>query len=252
MPMAEFERYLATLRPLMDGEEVDVTFRGKTAPARHLMPDDGFVRFDPRIPLYVSAFGPRALGIAARHGDGLITSAPPEPAAIAALRQRLTQAADDAGRTITRESFPIATLTTMLVLEPGEDLTSERVRRQTGAFAIAGLHYTYEQVTQFGRRPPEYLADIWDDYVAMLDSTPPERRHLRIHEGHNCWVTPEEEQFVIPELIERSCIVGTADELVRKMHALDEAGLDQIVILPPLEEKEDVIASVAEHVLPRL
>ena len=51
----------------------------------------------------------------------------------------------------------VTTLTTALVLEEGESLDSERVRRQTGAFAIASLHYSYEQVQQFGRRPPGIL-----------------------------------------------------------------------------------------------
>jgi len=250
MRLAEFDDYLATLRLLMAGEEADLTFRGRTAPIKHLMPDDGFVRFDEPIPIHVSAFGPKALGIAARRGDGLITSVPPDPAAVQVLRTRLEGAAADAGRSMDRESFPVATLTTMLVLEDDESLDSERVRRQTGAFAIASVHYLYEQVAQFGRRPPAHLADFWDDYVALVEQTPVERRHQRIHEGHNCWVIPEEEPFITPELISSTCLVGTRDELVEKVQALEEAGLDQLVLLPPLAEKEAVMRSVAAEILP--
>jgi len=250
MGLAEFDDYLATLIALMRGEEADLSFRGATAPVRHLMPNDGFVRFDPPIPTYVSAFGPKALALAARRGDGLITSVPPDPAAVRGLRQRLEAAGDEVGRPLSRESFPVATLTTMLVLDEGETLASERVRRQTGAFAIASLHYLYEQVTQFGHRPPARFGDIWGDYVALVEETPIERRHQRIHEGHNCWVTPDEERFVTPELIAATCLVGTGPELIERVHELDAAGLDQIVLLPPLAEKEAVIASVAEAVLP--
>ncbi len=250
MRLAEFEEYLETLVPLMRGEEADFVFRGATAPVKHLMPEHGFVRFDPPIPTYVSAFGPNALVIAAKLGDGLITSVPPDPEAVRKLRERLDASAAIAGRTLTRDSFPVATLTTMVVTEPGESLDSERVRRQAGAFAIAGLHYSYEQVVQFGRRPPPHLADIWDDYVALVEETPVSRRHQRIHLGHNCWVTEEEERFVTPELIEQTCLVGTAGELVDKVRALDQAGLDQLVLLPPLAEKEAVIADVAAKVLP--
>ena len=39
MPIAEFERYIAELRVLLDGGEADVAFRGGTRPVRHLMPD---------------------------------------------------------------------------------------------------------------------------------------------------------------------------------------------------------------------
>ena len=86
--------------------------------------------------------------------------------------------------------------------------------------AIAGLHYVYEQWRQYGRRPPAHVAEVWDDYTAMLDEVPDERLHLRIHQGHNCWVIPEEERFVTKELLETSCLIGTADDLVRAASGL--------------------------------
>ena len=45
--------------------------RGKV-PIRHIMPDRGFVNFADRIPLYVSGFGPKSLGLAGRFGDGVV------------------------------------------------------------------------------------------------------------------------------------------------------------------------------------
>ena len=88
MPIAEFDRYLTELRSLLDGEETTVRFRGADTSVRHLMPDDGFVAFEPRVPIHVSAFGPRSLELATRHGDGLITSAPPLPGPIEAAPLR--------------------------------------------------------------------------------------------------------------------------------------------------------------------
>lgn len=241
MSIAEFDRYLTELRPLLRGEETTVRFRGVDTAIRHLMPDHGFARFDPPIPLHVSAFGPRSLELAVRHGDGLITSAPPVPEAIAALRSRIPHE---------RADFPISTLTTIVVTDDGEPLDSERVRRQAGAFAIAGVHYAYDQFVQYGRRPPAHMAEFWDDYVALVEDTPVELRHQRVHQGHNCWVLPEEERFVTAELIERSCLVGTPAQLAERIRALDAAGLDQIVLLPPLDEKEAVISDVARLVMP--
>lgn len=245
MRIAEFDRYLTDLRAFLDGSEVDFEFRGRIAPTRHLMPDSGFVRFEPRIPLHVSAFGPKAMALAAQHGDGLVTSLPPDPDAVANARRRLESAGAEVGRTITRETFPISTLTTIFVLNDGETLESERVWRGTAAFAIASLHYTYEQVTQFGKRPPPHLADIWDDYVAHVERTPPERRHLTVHRGHNCWVEPDEARFVTADLIDRTCLVGTPDQLRARVADLEQAGLDQLILLPPLDTKESVIADVA-------
>ncbi|MEZ5258094.1 MAG: LLM class flavin-dependent oxidoreductase [Ilumatobacteraceae bacterium] len=252
MPLAEFDEYLETLRPLLSGGEVSYRWRGKRAPIHHLMPDAGFVNFSDPIPLYVSAFGPRAMGIAARQGDGMITSVPPDPAAVARVRAALAAAKDSHSHSFTRSTFPLSTLTTVLVLQPGERLSSERVRRQTGAFAIAALHYAYEQWVQFGRRPGHQFDGVWDDYVELVETAPPGRRHLRIHAGHNCWVEPDEAHFVTPELISRTCLVGRPDDLAERIRALETAGLDQLVILPPLAEKEAVIREFAEQVIPLL
>jgi alkanesulfonate monooxygenase SsuD/methylene tetrahydromethanopterin reductase-like flavin-dependent oxidoreductase (luciferase family) len=245
MRINEFDQYLGDLRGFLDGAEVDYQFRGRTSLVRHVMPDTGFVRFAPRIPMYVSAFGPKALAVAVRHGDGLITSLPSTPDAVQSLWGRIRRTAREQMIGINRTKFPIANLTTMVVLRDGETLESDRVKQQTGAFAIASLHYAYEQMVQFGRRPPADLGDIWDDYVRQVELTGPERRHQRIHLGHNCWVIPEEEPFVTPELIDRTCMVGTPDQLRSRVQQLYAAGLDQLVILPPLAEKEAVIADIA-------
>jgi 5,10-methylenetetrahydromethanopterin reductase len=249
--IAEFDEYLAVLRPLLRGDEVDYAWRGTTAPIAHLMPEHGFVRFDPPAPIIVSAFGPRALDLAAKHGDGLISSVPPEAMVVRGLRSAMTERLQAHGRASDRASFPIATLTTIAVLEPGEPVDSERVKREVGAFAVAALHYIYEQYSQFGRQPPAHVRPIWDDYVTAIEAVPEGRRHLRIHLGHNCWVIPDEERFVTKELIERSCLVGTPEELRSRVGELDEAGLDQIVVLPPLAAKNSVAADVARELIGR-
>jgi alkanesulfonate monooxygenase SsuD/methylene tetrahydromethanopterin reductase-like flavin-dependent oxidoreductase (luciferase family) len=250
MRIDAFDRYLGELGSLLRGDETPIEFDGVETAVRHLMPAEGFVAFEPRVPVHVSAFGPRSLGLAARHGDGLITSASPVAEAIAGLRAAVVAAGAEHGRELTRDGFPIATLTAMVVLDEGEPIDSDRARRECGAFAIAGVHYAYDQYRQYGRRPPQHMLGFWDDYVALVEHTPAERRHQRVHLGHNCWVIPEEEQFVTAELIERSCLVGTAEQLIGRIRALDAAGLDQIVLLPPLAAKEQVIRDVAAHVMP--
>jgi 5,10-methylenetetrahydromethanopterin reductase len=250
IPLAEFDDYLRTLRLLLDGEEADVQWRGVVAPARHLMPDTGFVGFTPRMPLYVSAFGPKATVVAGRHGDGLVASIPPIPAAVSAVLTRFNEGARGAGRD--GEPPFLATLTTAAVLVDGEATDSLRVREEVGAFAIAALHYSYEQFRQYNRRPNPALAPIWDDYVAMIESVPEERRHQRIHVGHNCWVIPEEEQFITRELIEATCLVGTAQQIAARLNELHEVGLGEVLLLPPLAVKEQVLRDVAATVMPLL
>ena len=63
---------------------------------------------------------------------------------------------------------------------------------------------------------------------------------------------PEEERFVTRELLEASCLIGTPDELVTRLRALGDAGLGQVVILPSLAAKEQVLREVAAQVMPRI
>ena len=106
MPIAEFERYLVELRGLLDGDETEVAFRGASRPVRHLMPDTGFVGFQPRIPLYVSGFGPRAMALAVGHGDGLVMSIPPTVDGFERAWRRVEAAAEQLGTTVTTDRLP--------------------------------------------------------------------------------------------------------------------------------------------------
>jgi alkanesulfonate monooxygenase SsuD/methylene tetrahydromethanopterin reductase-like flavin-dependent oxidoreductase (luciferase family) len=248
MSIARFEEHLQELRPLLRGDESVLRHGEALIPTRHVMPDAGFVAFAPSMPMYVSAFGPKSMALAARHGDGVVIGvSTPE-----SLRTvwRLLDAG--AGQPVDRARFHTAALSTMVVLEAGEAVDSERVKAECGAFAMAVVHYAYEQWSQYGAEPPAFLAGIWDDYVALLAKVPAERRHLRIHLGHNCWVEPEEERFLTPAVLANGCMVGTADALAERVDALAQAGLHELMLLPTLATKEDVLRDVAAKVKPLL
>jgi len=250
--IAELDRYLENLRPLLRGEEALMGGPEGNLPIRHIMPDKGFVNFEDPIPLYVSGFGPRSLGLAGRHGDGAVLAMPPHPAVMEHFWKMIEAGAAAASRPLDRSSYYTTALTTMVVLDPGEASDSARAKAECGAFAMATLHYAYDQWRQLGQAPPPFVADIWDDYCAMLADIPPERLHQRIHAGHNCWVLPEEQRFITRELIEVSCLVGTRDQLIERLQALDQAGLQQVMLLPNFDPRFEVIERVAREVLPNL
>ena len=252
--IAEFDRYLAALRPLLRGEEAIHHFGGTAEPIRHIMPDAGFVNFDDPIPLYISGFGPRSLGLAGQYGDGAVLSVPPDGSATARVWEFIEAGAAEAGRTIDRSDYLMCSLTTIVVLDDGETLASqrERVYHEAGAFAMASVHYSYDQYRQYGRAPGTRLEAIWDEYCAMLDDTDPERIHQRIHAGHNCWVLQEETQFLTDELIDATCIVGTAEMVTERLVDLGERGLDQIMILPNFNPRYEVLERVGREILPRV
>ena len=248
--IAAYDAYLSELKPLLKGEEALHGPEG--SPIRHIMPDKGFVNFEDDIPLYVSGFGPRSLALAGKHGDGAVLAPPEFGAGLAQLWHMMEAGAESGGRTLDRERFYLTALTTMVVLEEGEAKDSERVKSQCGAMAMAAVHYSYDQFRNFGHQPPNALAGIWADYTALLETFPAERRHQRIHAGHNCWVLPEEERFLTPEVLAASSMIGTADELIERLLDLADGGLDQVMILPNFDTRFDVLEQVGTKILPNV
>ncbi len=250
--IAEFGRYLASLRPLLRGDEAFIEVDGEPCPIVHGMPDMGFVNFDDPIPLYVSGFGPRSLGLAGQYGDGAILSMPPHPKILTRMRADVEAGAKKAGRALDMSGFPFSALTTISILDEGEDLDHPRIRNECGAMAMATVHFAYDQWRQLGQAPPTFLEQIWDEYCAMLADVPDDRLHQRIHTGHNLWVHPEEERFVTAETIDTTCVVGLRDEVIARLHAFEEAGLDQVFILPAWEPRFEVLERVGRELIPEL
>lgn len=248
----DLDRYLTEIGPLLKGEESIVKLGDIESPIRHVMPDKGFVNFEDQIPMYVSGFGPRSLGLAGKHGDGAVIAFAANSGALEMMWSMIEAGAQQAGRTIDRDNFYLSALTTMVVLDEGEAIDSPRVKHECGAFAMASVHYAYDQFRNFGHQPPNYLAGIWDEYTALLESFPEDRRHQRIHAGHNCWVIPEEEKFVTAETISASCLVGTQDQLIEQLQTLAAEGLNQVMLLPPFDPRYDVIDRVARDILPNI
>ena len=250
--IAEFDRYLETVAPLLRGEEAMHRFGGRTLPIRHVMPDDGFVNFKDPIPLYVSGFGPKSLALAGKHGDGAVLALPANRAVMDEIWRRIEAGAQSAGRSLDRSRYYATALTTMVVLDAGEAADSDRVKAECGAFAMAAVHFSYDQFRNFGRPPPAFMNDIWPNYRRMIEAYPAERRHQRIHGGHNCAVLPEEERFLTAELLRATTMIGTRDQLLERLHGLAAAGLDQVMILPNFDTRFDVLERVAKDIVPNV
>jgi alkanesulfonate monooxygenase SsuD/methylene tetrahydromethanopterin reductase-like flavin-dependent oxidoreductase (luciferase family) len=251
LPIKKYGEELRVIRALLHGEEVEYTFRGKTAPTRLLMADRGYVNLDDPIPIYVSGFGPKSQALAGLHGDGLVTSLPPEPRAVVRAVETVRRAAADAGRQLP-DRYPVVSLIDVVVLEPGEEVTSDRVVDEVGPYVISSVHYLYDKVRQYGGEPPHHLQDIWDEYAALVEQTPEPIRHLRIHDGHCTFLRDDERRFVTEDLIRQTCLVGRPDELAGRIRELEEAGLDEIMMLPAPETQVTFARQFADQVLPLL
>jgi len=250
LTVREFGEYLAVLRLLLDGEEADFSWRGRTALIGMDMLELGFMAVEPRVPIYVSGFGPKAQGLAGQYGDGLVLSIPPHPQFLRRALAAVQVGADRAGRALPKD-FTVSSLTAAALLDPGETLTSERIVREVGPWVTSTLHYIYEKVVA-GDEPPPHVRGIWKDYARQVEETPPEHRHRRIHAGHCTYLLPEEARFVTPELIRNTCLAGPPEEVQEQVRALASAGLHQIVLLPSLEAQHSAAERFARQVIARL
>ena len=243
------EKYVQTLRPLLCGEEAVYEVNGKTKRIKHVMRDDGFVNFDDSIPLYVSGFGPKSLRLTGKYADGAVLAMPANPMIMENIWSMLEAGARDADRSLDRNTFYTTALTTVVVLDPGESVDSDRVKAECGAMAMAAIHYAYEQVRNFGRQPSGALKYVWEDYKKMIETFPSDIVHQRIHAGHNCYVIPEEERFLTPEVLQASAVIGTRDQIIDQFSALSEAGLDQIMVLPNYDPRFSCIERLAQDII---
>jgi coenzyme F420-dependent glucose-6-phosphate dehydrogenase len=130
---------LEIIRALFDGEHLD--YEGE-----HFTTDGAFLHTlpDRRPPIYVSAFGPEAAEVAAKHGDGLWTLGDPEMAP--EVIERYKAACSDAGR------------------EPGEIV----IQAQFSWAADDDDALEGARVWK-GSQPDEFYTDDWHDPKAMYE-----------------------------------------------------------------------------------
>jgi coenzyme F420-dependent glucose-6-phosphate dehydrogenase len=155
------EEALEIIGRLLDGERVDHEgdfFRTKRA-YLHTRPER-------RVPVYVSAFGPDAAGVAARLGDGLWTLADPESAP--GLIEAYRDACDDAGK------------------EPGEIIL------QTGMSWAEDDEAALEGARVWkATQPQEYFTDDWHDPQAMYENAEREVSDDEFRESYIIGSDPE-------------------------------------------------------------
>jgi len=253
MRLKPFAEYIRVVRALIDGEEVDYTLDGITAPIAFGMRQHHYIDVDVKIPLYIAGYGPKAQALAGELGDGLVSGFPRGGTleqAMANVRTGATRANGGQGRSL--EGFHTAAMVNLMILEPGESTTSDRVIEECGASVMSGLHYLAETLGETGREPPDYAKGIWKDYMAFLDQYPPEVRHQILHGSHFSHLDPAEARFLTAELIEASTLIGTPEAIVEQLRELEGGGLNQIMLYPPLNRNYRVIEDFAEQVMARM
>ncbi len=234
MRIAAFKEHIRVVRALLKGDEVDFTMNGVTHPIRFQNLQYNYVDVEHDIPIHVGGFGPRAQALAGEMGDGLVTGIP-RGGTIGQALANVQRGADKAGKSL--ENFQTTALVNLLMLQPGEKLTDERVIVECGSSIMANVHFAVELVKETGCAPPDYVLPIWDEYTAFHETREAATRHQKLHASHYSYLDPEEARFVTPEMIRKYCIAGQPEEIVEQLRDLERQGLDAINFIPPQDER---------------
>jgi 5,10-methylenetetrahydromethanopterin reductase len=246
MRLDDLREYVRVVQGLLAGETVQWEAEGAPRTVRFLDPAGGLLAIGERIPLHVSAFGPRARALTADIADGWL-----------AFVGRLTRAQRDiremeescraAGRdpaTLYKTAFTMG-----CVLHDGEPADCPRARAQAGPLALSFFHGVMDGSLKV--RVPEALASTVAEYRRLYDAyEPANARYLTLHKGHFIRPRPEEEPFLTAALVRDLTTTGTAEELVERVRGLAAAGYQQLTIClaPGQEHAVEEWASVLKRV----
>jgi 5,10-methylenetetrahydromethanopterin reductase len=250
MKIAAFAEYLQVLSALLAGEVTDYAFEGRSRPVKMLMHETRYMNLQPPIPLYVSGFGPRAMALAGEYGDGLVFAIPPRGVPVQDALGHVRQGAARAGRDMA--GFRNAALTNVALLQPGEAADSDRIKQAIGPNVMASVYYFYDTVQERGVDPPDFLRRIWKPYCKLVEQTPAQHRHFRTHEFHYTALHPGEADLIDEQLIRDTCLVGTADELIEQIRALQVDGLQELIFATGNTAKWRLAEEFSREVMARL
>jgi 5,10-methylenetetrahydromethanopterin reductase len=199
------EAYIRAYRGLLRGE----TIEWEGARMRMLHPPGHAAPRPVEVPIIIGALGPKGAAVARALGDGLyVTLALPGFA---------------------KDFAWVSYLFWGTVLDEGEDPGSERVRAAGGPGWALAYHGAYE----FGASLEELPGGR--EWKAVVDRTPPEERHLAVHEQH-CVGLNEADQAAWQAggaaMVEDVTMTGTADKVRERLAGLTDQGVTEIVFQP--------------------
>ena len=226
MRLADLREHVRVIQALLQGETVEQEMEGRRRKIRFLNPEAGLIDIGHRIPLHLSAFGPKARALTLEIADGWMHFAGRLSAGLRDVAQ-MVEGCRAAGRA--PESLYKTTFTMGCVLGEGEAADSPRARAQAGPFAMTVFHSLMDG--SLPMRTPTALASLVEDYRALYQRyEPADARYLTLHRGHFMFLRPEEERFATAAVLRDLTFTATAPELSDRVRALRDAGVQQFAV----------------------
>jgi probable F420-dependent oxidoreductase len=183
--------------------------------------------------VWVAAYGPMALKAAGEVGDGFILQLADVDIA-AWMIKSVRDAAEKAGRDPMSVKFCVAA-----PMYIGDDW--EHMRDQCRWFGGMVGNHVADIVAKYGMHGT--VPDALTDYIKGREGYD-YNEHGRAGNVHT--------QFVPDEIVDRFCVLGTADQHIEKLKQLAELGVDQFAGYLQHDNKEETLRAYGETVIPEL
>jgi probable F420-dependent oxidoreductase len=183
-------------------------------------------------PAWIAGYGPKALRCAGRIGDGVILQFA-DPALIKWCLGFVREGAKEAGR-----DFSEIRVMSAAPVWVSDDLA--KARDQVRWFPALVSNHVVDLVSRY---KPEELPEELTSYV---------RDRKGYNYLHHAEVGSSNAEFVTDEIVDRFCIVGPAEEHVRKLKELQDVGVTQFNIYLMSGDEEETVDVYGRHIVPEL
>ena len=221
--VAEYERRCAMIKELMNGRKVE--WNGKELQLEWALTE-------PRIPMHMAGYGPKALAVAGRIGDGVIVQLA-DPVIIEWIMATARRSAEEAGRDPDAIECIVGAPSHV-----SDDLAD--AREQVRWFPAMVSNHVMDLIEKYGWNSdiPSELTDYvkarkFYDY----------KDHSRVGAAHG--------EFVSDEICDRFCVLGDAAQATAKLKELEEIGVDQFNVYLMTHGQEETLRAYGEEIIPR-
>jgi probable F420-dependent oxidoreductase len=222
--VAEFEARSAMIKDLMNGRKVDWNEKELEL---------AWVKKElPEIPMWIAGYGPKALAVAGRVGDGVIIQLA-DPVIIQWIMDTARKAAEEAGRDPSELKCIVGAPSHI-----SDDLAD--AREQVRWFPAMVSNHVMDLIEKYGwdSEIPEALTDFvkarkFYDY----------KDHSRVGAAHG--------EFVTDEICDRFCVLGNVEQATEKLKELESVGVDQFNIYLMTHNQEETLAAYGDNIIPQ-
>ncbi|WP_369212216.1 TIGR03842 family LLM class F420-dependent oxidoreductase [Streptomyces flavofungini] len=221
--LARLGEAIDVIRDLAEGREADVGGQVLRLP---------WVR-DGKLPVWMAAYGPKALALAGRRADGFILQL-----ADPFLTEYMVKAVRDAAA------------------EAGRDPSDVRICVAAPAYVGDDLAHAREQCRWFGGMVGNHVADLVAKYGEHSSAVPESlTAYIKAREGydysHHGRAGNPDTAFVPDEIVDRFCLLGPVEAHVERLAELRDLGVDQFAVYAMHDAREEVIDAYGTSVIPR-